>query len=355
MTKLQKANVILHFGGLKALALKVSDKLTGRDQFTRYYYHKLENVDPKEYPRLLKDWNKLHGQGDLDIDNPNSFNEKIQWIKLHDITPLMTKLADKYLVREWIIEKIGEQYLVPLLGVWDRFDEINFEELPDRFVLKCNHGSGMNLVVKDKKTFDRAEAKTKFDCWMATNFAFMKGFELQYKDIPRKIIAEEYIEQMDKDMLDFKIHCFRGEPKIIQVIGSRDQARHTAKEGFFDLSWNPVDLMYHTYDSYETLPEKPDNLDEMLRIARELSEEFRYVRVDIYDISGKILFGEMTFTPASGYGKWGHLRRWAGCAIRRSNPPSPICHRRGWRRAVAIPPGCGRAHTDAGRMRHPLW
>ncbi len=193
----------------------------------------MENVVPVEYPRLLKEWNKLHGRGNLDIDNPGSYNEKIQWIKLHDVTPLMTKLADKYLVREWVADKIGEQYLVPLLGVWDCFDDINFDELPDRFVLKCNHGSGMNLVVKDKKSFDWAEAKNKFDRWMAINFAFQNGFELQYKDIPRKIIAEEYIEQMDEDLLDFKIHCFKGEPKIVQVIGSRELAHHTAKEAFF--------------------------------------------------------------------------------------------------------------------------
>lgn len=305
MKKLQKANVILQFGGLKALALKVSDKITGRDQCTQYMNHLMENEDPADYPKLLRKWNRLHGRGNLDIDNPSTFNEKIQWIKLHGITPLMTKLADKYLAREWIAEKIGEQHLIPLLGVWDCFDDINFDELPDRFVLKCNHGSGMNLIVKEKKSIDWAKAKTRFDRWMATNYAFQSGFELQYKEIPRKIIAEEYIEEMDGDLLDFKIHCFRGEPRIIQVIGSRDLAQHTAKEAFFDLDWNPVDLMYHTYDSYETLPAKPKNLNELLRIARMLSEEFRYVRVDIYDISGKILFGEMTFTPASGYGKWG--------------------------------------------------
>lgn len=305
MNKLQKANDIIMFGGFKALILKASDKLTGRNQYDPYIGSMMEEAAPEDYPRLLKRWNKLHGMGDFDLNNPRSFNEKIQWIKLHDVTPLMTKLADKYLVRDWIEEKIGAQYLIPLLGVWDRFDDIIFDELPDRFVLKCNHGSGMNLVVKDKKTFDRAEAKTMFDQWILTNYAFQNGFELQYKDIPRKIIAEEYIEQMDEDLLDYKIHCFGGKPKIIHVIGDRNLARHTAKEAFFDLDWNPVNWMYHTYDSYDVLPEKPNNLNELLRICRILSEEFRYVRVDLYDISGKILFGELTFTPAGGYGKWG--------------------------------------------------
>ena len=127
---------------------------------------------------------------------------------------------------------------------------------------------------------------------------------MQYKNIPHKILADKYIEQIDGSLLDYKIHVFGGEPKIIQVIGNRDLVNHTGEEAFFDLNWQPQDLMYHTYDMYEKMPTRPDTLEEMLRIAKVLGTDFRYVRVDLYDINGKILFGEMTFTPASGFGKW---------------------------------------------------
>lgn len=308
MSKLSTVGTLLRQGGINAVLFKIEDRIRGTHYYHQYMQRILEAIDPEEYPRILQDtWKKRMGENvPLDLDHPQSFNEKIQWIKLHDITPLMTKLADKYLVREWIAEQIGDQYLIPLLGVWDSFDEIDFEQLPNRFVLKCNHGSGMNLVVKDKNSIDMAVAKTQFDQWIATNYAFAgMGLELQYKNIPRKIIAEEYIEQMDADLLDYKIHCFGGEPQIIQIIGNRDNEHHTAREAFFDLDWNQAELMYHTYDSYEKLPEKPENLEEMLRLSRILSKDFRYVRVDWYDLSGNIKFGEMTFTPANGYGNWG--------------------------------------------------
>ncbi len=306
MSKLSTVRELLRLGGINAVLFRIEDKIRRTDYCKQYLQRVFEALSPEDYPRALQSVWKIRTRGDtLDLDHPQSFNEKIQWIKLHDVTPLMTKLADKYLVREWISEKIGDQYLIPLLGVWDSFEDIPFDDLPDQFVLKCNHGSGMNLVVKDKSKVDISASRTQFDQWMAMNFAFKGlGLELQYKDIPRKIIAEEYIEQMDADLLDYKIHCFSGEPRIVQVIGSRDYVHHTAKEAFFDLEWNPVNLMYHTYDKYETLPEKPANLDELLRLSGILSKDFRYVRVDWYDISGDIKFGEMTFTPASGYGKW---------------------------------------------------
>ena len=214
------------------------------------------------------------------------------------------RLEDKYLVRDWIKEKIGEEYLVPLLGVWDKFDDIDFDSLPDQFALKCNHGSNMNVIVKDKSLIDKNKTKEKFDRWMKTNYAFTSGLELHYKDIPPKIMSEKYIEQLDNDLIDYKIHFFNGIPKIIQIIGNRNLETHTAKECFLTTDWIPRELMYHTYDSYENIPEKPENLNELLKIAEILGKGFSYVRVDLYDLSGKIMFGEMTFTPASGVGKW---------------------------------------------------
>lgn len=291
-------------GGSELVYLKIRDKLCHSQKGRDYMLEILKNTKMDNYPKLIKSIWKMRSNEPLDLDNPKSFNEKIQWMKINDTTSLKIQLTDKYLVRNWIEKKIGKGYLIPLLGVWDSFDEINFDELPNSFVLKCNHGSGMNIVVKDKNKLDYNAARAKMNEWINDDFAFLYGLEMQYKDISRKIIAEEYIEQIDNNLLDYKIHVFAGEPKLIQVIGDRNIVNHTGKEIFLDLNWKPNNLMYHTYDKYEKTPSKPDNLEEMLDISRVLGADFRYVRVDLYDVDGKIYFGEMTFTPASGYGKW---------------------------------------------------
>ena len=258
------------------------------------------------YPLELKYWYTYTTGEELNLDNPVSFNEKINWMKLYDRNPVKTELADKLLVREYVKKCVGDRYVIPLLGVWDKFDDIDFEQLPKRFVLKCNHGSGWNLIVKDKEKLDIKDIRVKMNKWMDTNYAFVSGFELQYKDIQPKIIAEKYLENNDgKDLVDYKIHCFNGAPKIIQLIGERDLDNHCAKEAFFDVEWNPIRVMQHTYNMYDKCPEKPINLCEMLLVAADLSKNFNYVRVDLYDCDRKVYFGEMTFTPASGIGKWG--------------------------------------------------
>ena len=147
-----------------------------------------------KYPELLCDWYYETCEKALDLSRPRTYNEKVQWLKLYDTTPLKTRLSDKYLVRQWISEKIGDQYLIPLLGAWDHFDEIDFDALPNQFVLKANHGCGWLVIVKDKNKFNRGDAKKKFDYWMHTNFAYCAGLELQYRDIKPKIIAERYLE-----------------------------------------------------------------------------------------------------------------------------------------------------------------
>ncbi len=304
METMRKIAPIIDLGGINLLLFKIEDKITGGKNAAQYQYKIFENASPEDYPRLLKDQFKIVTGEDLNLNNPQSFNEKIQWLKLNDSTPLKTRLADKYRVREWIAEKIGEKYLIPILGAWESFDDIDFESLPDCFVLKCNHGSGMNMVVKEKSNLDKEMAKMQFNEWMGKNYAFCHGLELHYKDIPRKIIAEEYVEQMDANLLDYKIHVFNGEPKIIQIIGDRDLVNHKAKECFLTPEWIQQELMYHTYDMYDNVPAKPYNLDEMLKIARLLGNDFRYVRVDLYDLNGDIKFGEMTFTPMSGFGRW---------------------------------------------------
>lgn len=259
------------------------------------------NLDPSNYENELKLWFKNRVGYKLDFDNPVTFNQKLQWMKLYDSTQLKSDLTDKYKVREWVKNKIGEEYLIPLLGVWDKFDDINFETLPDKFVLKCNHACGYNQIVLDKSKLDLKELKDKFDTWMEIDWGFRYGLELHYSNIERKIIAEEYMENNNHDLYDYKFLCFNGEPKYIWV----DTQRFTKHaRDFFDLDWNYLDLETQVARSNNPLP-KPVNLEKMIELARILSSDFPQVRVDLYMLNnGTIKFGGLTFTCGSGDLKW---------------------------------------------------
>lgn len=268
------------------------------------YYEKLQKED---YEKELCELYELIMNEKVNLKNPILFTEKIQWLILHDSTAQKTKLADKYLVRNWIAEKIGDKYLIPVIGVWDDFDDIDFNKLPNKFILKCNHGSGYNYVIKDKEKIDYIKVKKIFQNWMKINFAFAGTLELQYASIPRKIIAEEYIEQLDGNLLDYKVHCFMGEPKYIQVIGDRDLVRHTGAQLIYDSMWNEQVWSFADYPKFSRKIDRPLILNEMLEVGRKLSQEFVYVRIDFYIIENKLKFGEMTFTPASGLYRYDNI------------------------------------------------
>lgn len=213
---------------------------------------------------------------------------------------MKTRLADKYLVRDYVKKKIGKEYLIPLLGVYDKFEEINFDALPKKFVIKCNHGSGYNIIVKDKSKLNLKDIKNKINKWMKINFALAFGLELHYRDIEPRIIIEEFIDDGSGDLKDYKITCFNGKPRLIWV----DSDRHTKhKRNLYDLNWKQ--LSYKINCHYETFPspEKPKNLKKLLKLASILSKNFIYVRVDFYIINQIIFFSEMTFTSGSGYEK----------------------------------------------------
>lgn len=256
-------------------------------------------ISPALYERELELWYKKETGEELDLANPKTFNEKIQWLKLYDSTPLKTRLADKYLVREWVAAKIGEEYLVPLLGVWDNFDEIDFDKLPKQFALKTNHGSGWNLIVRDKDMLDHAAAKKKFDGWLQKNFAFVYGLELHYMNIPAKIIAEKYMENMDQ-VYDYKFMCFNGEVKFIWVDTDRFTNHHRT---CFDLGWHRIPVTVGPYVPTKFEIPCPKNFEKMKAFATILSQSFSHVRVDFYEVDGKLYFGEMTFTSTSGTDK----------------------------------------------------
>ena len=254
------------------------------------------------YKKEIEDWYRNVSKNRyFNIDYPLTFNEKIQWLKLYDSTPIKTRLADKYLVREWVKEKIGEKYLIKLLGVYDTFDEIDFKKLPKQFVIKCNHGCGYNIIVKDKSKLDIKEAREKINAWMKENYAFRFGCELQYRDIKPKIIVEKYLTNNGKNLYDYKFWCFNGKVKYMQF---RDEYSSNLKMAFYDLNWNKQPFYYdHMLYDQELL--KPNNYDEMIKIATKCCQGFPFVCVDLYRLNdGTIKFGEMTFTRTSGSAHW---------------------------------------------------
>lgn len=233
----------------------------------------------------------------LNLKNPQTFNEKLQWLKLYDRNPLYTKLVDKYEVREYIKEKIGEEYLIPLLGVWDNVDEINFDELPSQFVLKTTHDSGGVVICKDKRNFDIDQAKNFLSEHLQNNFYYM-GREWPYKNVKPRIIAEKYmVDESNIELKDYKLFCFDGNVVLIQVDYGRFE-KHM--RNLYDLDWNYLDLEIQYPTNSLKVINKPNNLCEMLDIASSLSRKLPHVRVDMYVINNKVYFGELTFYHGSG-------------------------------------------------------
>lgn len=263
-----------------------------RKNFDETYFN---NLLETEYPKVLAKLYERSIRHPLDWNNLQTYTEKMQWVKLFDNLPIKTTLVDKYLARDWVKKKIGEEYVIPLLGVWDCFEEIDFASLPDRFVLKCNHGSGMNIIVKDKKKLDLIDAKIKLTEWLKVNHAFLHGFELQYKNVKPKIIAEKFMEDYQHNFDDYKIHCFDGEPKFISVM-SESSTRKT----YYDAKWERMDF-YDKFPASEKELPRPLNFEKMLEVAKILSQGFKTVRVDLYNVDGKIYFGEMSFTDNAGF------------------------------------------------------
>lgn len=238
----------------------------------------------------------------LNLENPKSFNEKLQWLKLYDRNPLYTKLVDKYKVREYISEKIGEDYLIPLLGVWDDPEEIDFDSLPNKFVLKCNHNSGLGMCIcTDKSKIDIKKVKNELKSGLAQNY-YLNGREWPYKNVSRKIICEKYMtDETGKNLRDYKFYCFDGKPKIVGIYQDRNSDKETTGD-FFDMNFEWVDLKFGMPNALNK-PQKPQKFQEMIKIAEILSEGMPEVRVDLYISNNKIYFGELTFFDGGGFDK----------------------------------------------------
>ena len=236
----------------------------------------------------------------LDLQNPKTFNEKLQWLKLYDRNPAYTQMVDKYAVRDYIKNTIGEEYLIPLLGVWDSFEEIDFDTLPNQFVLKTNHDSGTVIICRDKNSFNIEEARKKITKALSYNY-FYPGREWPYKDVIPKIIAEKYMcDSNYDDLIDYKLLCFNGKV-MCEFTCTNRRSKSGLNVTFFDREWERLPFERH-YPKDLTHISKPESFSKMIDISERIAKDIdcRFVRIDFYEINGKPYFGEFTLYPGSG-------------------------------------------------------
>lgn len=256
-----------------------------------------KNLDDESY---LKRVFKIHMGKELNLKNPQTFNEKLQWLKLYNRKDLYSKLVDKYEVREYIKNILGEEYLIPLVGVWDNPKDIDFESLPNQFVLKCNHNSGLGMCIcKNKQEINEKKVKKELKKGLKQNY-YLYGREWPYKNVKPKIIAEKFMTDSSGGLVDYKFFCFEG--KVDCVMVCIDRHINDTKFYFFDKDWQLKRLNIRGKNAPKdfSLP-KPAKIDEMFSIAEKLSKGFPFVRVDLYECNSKIYFGELTFFPDSGF------------------------------------------------------
>ncbi len=238
-----------------------------------------------------------------DLKHPRNFNEKINWLKVYYRDSLMIRCADKYSVREFVAENGFEDILVPLIGIYDYFDEIDFCALPDRFAMKCTNGCGSNLICQNKQLLDIACTKKQFQKWFKEKIGYISG-EYHYNYIkPRIIVESNLCDDAGILPIDYKFYCFNGEPHCICVYADRDPITQETRRCYFDTNWKPLDYCTDRYKTENSRFSRPENLEYMVEIARKLSSYFPFVRVDLYEVNSHVYFGELTFTPTGGRGK----------------------------------------------------
>lgn len=236
----------------------------------------------------------------LNLKDPKSFNEKLQWLKLHDRKPIYTTMVDKYAVKDYVASVIGEEHIIPTLGVWDRFDDIDFEKLPNQFVLKCTHDSAGLVICKDKTTFCVEKAKEKIELCLKRNY-FYSGREWPYKHVKPRIIAEQYMEDKNlQELRDYKFFCFNGIVKCFKVDFDRFVEHHA---NYYDREKNLLRFgEIECPPKFSEVIDIPNNVDQMIDFAEKLSNGIPFLRADFYNVDESIYFGELTFYPASGFG-----------------------------------------------------
>lgn len=244
---------------------------------------------------FLKKRFRLYMESELNLNNPSTYSEKLQWLKLNDRNPEYTQMVDKYLAKQWVAQRIGEEYIIPTLGVWNSFDEIDFDSLPNQFVLKCTHDSGSLVICLDKNKFDKKRAKKKLERYLNHNY-YYESREWPYKNVVPRIIAEEYkVDSSSRELRDYKFFTFNGTAKLLMIASDRQAENVETKFDFFDMNFDHLDFRNGHPNSEGTLPAKPLNFENMRRLSEEVSKGIPSLRVDFYEVDGKIFFGEMTF------------------------------------------------------------
>jgi len=280
------------FGKIKAF---LTDEIYRVSFLNSYGFYK-SLPDEKLFRKLYR----VRFGREINLEKPQTYNEKLQWLKLYDRNPLYTTMVDKFDVKQYVADRIGEEYIIPTYGVWDSFDEIDFDKLPDQFVLKCTHDSGGLVIVRDKSKFDKNAAKIKIEKCLKKNF-YYSGREWPYKNVKPRIIAEAYLQDGDSpDIRDYKFYCFNGVPRFLYI--SEGLENHsTARISFVTCDWQFASYQRSDYAPFEELPEKPERFEDMLKLAAKLSEGIPFLRVDLYQVNGKVYFSELTFFPCSGF------------------------------------------------------
>lgn len=246
---------------------------------------------------------KDNGFTNFDIDHPKTWCEKMQWLQLHDDVKLRAKCADKIGVHEYCFSKIGKDLCVPILKIYKTPDDIQFSELPKQFVLKCNHGYAFNIICRDKSQFDEKECRNKIRKWLDTPFG-QNSIEPHYLFINRKCYTEKFIENAGQlELTDYKFLCFNGIPSYVQIINGRHESDF--RLNYYDMDFNFVNISRKDIgNNPNKLDKKPEHFELMKEYAQKLSSEFKFVRVDFYEVDNTVYLGEMTFTPATGFIKW---------------------------------------------------
>lgn len=260
----------------------------------RNFYNKLSD---EKY--LKKKFKYIMGY-DLNLEFPQTFNEKLQWLKINDRNDDYCKMVDKYEVKKYVSNLIGEKYIIPTIGIYNCWDEIDFKELPNEFVIKCTHDSGGIVICKNKKTFDEKSAKKKINKSLRYNY-FYSGREWPYKNVKPRIIIEKYMEDSSQNtMRDYKFFCFDGKPEIMYLSEGLEN-HNTARMSFFDMNFELTTCKRKDYRLLNYCPSKPVNFELMKKFSEILSKNIPHVRIDFYEINGNLYFGEITFFTASGF------------------------------------------------------
>lgn len=280
----------------------VLDFFTSRERIFNFFdnRHMLDWLGDKSYLKLA--FRAKMGYP-LNLKNPITFSEKLQWLKLYDRNPLYTTLVDKYAVRRYIADKIGEEYLIPLVGgPWNSAEEIDFDALPEQFVLKCNHNSGGVIICRDKSSFDRAAAVKRLDEDLKKNY-YLEGREWPYKNVKPCIIAEKYMEDENGELRDYKFYCFNGIPRYSLITTDRILPDMPTCYTYFDMDFNMMPF-YNSGPHARKPVKKPENYERMRELAQLLSKDMLHLRVDFYQVGGRIYLGELTFFDSSGMARF---------------------------------------------------